>query len=1307
MDKRSRKAKSKATERQEEPADGATHDVARSVSPKRGVTPTPDWLLTFLAHQEERDAKREERHEATMHMLCEAFSRRSRHTSPAGIVNEQSTENNTVGGETAPITQRAFSGTRAKARAPEQMPADITLRDLSAWRRSWDDFAELEQLDRLPVSQQRAMLRTHLTVEMRAVLQLAIGIDNDDASSVSEILDAIHGYVRSKRNVTLDRVALEERRQEEGETFDEYYIALREIANNADLCKVCMDDRLTTRIMSGIREPETKRKLLAHTPPPSLPTTLNICRSEECAHNDELTLANRSTKETVLICKGQRGFLLAWYVCRDLGIIPNDYPKQVCAMKHTCSQLSRPKNVTEHTTPPKSSRAKHTPLNTMDASDRRSHARKELLEEFNDVFNTSDELKTMTGEPMKIHLKEDVETFAISTTRSIPFAWRDEVKENLDRMTRQGIVKPLGDSPTRWCHPLVVVPKSKGGVRLCVDLTKLNTFVRRPIHPMKTPKEAVSNIKPGSQYFSTLDATQGYWQIALSQESQELTTFLTPWGRYLFLRSPMGLSSTGDEYCRRGDIAIAGLSNVEKVMDDVIVFDDNFDQHVDRVRALLLRCREHGITLNPDKFKFAEKEVKFVGFTINAQGVSTDPDKLKAIAEFPIPSCLTDLRSFMGLINQLGDFTTEVSTTADPLRELLKTKNEFRWTETHTTAFQATKKALVTAPTLAHYDPSKPTALHTDGSRRKGLGYALLQKHADKWRLIQCGSRFLTETESRYAMVELELLAATWAMKKCRIHLLGLEHFELVVDHKALVTILDKHRLDDVDNTRLQRLKEKTALFSFTTRWTKGKDHCIPNALSRAPVSDPLPEDQEAEEELEHHVHAITINSSRMTLEDDIDDTRNHLRDPTLDHLRAVALSDDNYKTLIHNVENGFPTERNKADANVAPFWNIRNELSVDDGIVLYGPRIVVPKAARREVLARLHDSHQGVERTKRSARQSVYWPGINNDISTTVASCDKCQELLPSQQREPLKSEPLPTRVFEDVSADFFSYAGRDYLVYVDRLSGWPVTFHFAKGNTTSRHTINACRRAFVALGVPVRFRSDGAPQFASREFRQFLKRWGVNAVLSTPHYPQSNGLAEAAVKVMKKLIATTTVRGELDDENFQRGLLEYRNTPREGGLSPAQILFGHPLRSAVPAHRASFSDKWQKTANEYDARRSRVHAQHEERYNTQSRSLQPLHIGAEVRVQHPTTKKWDRVGVIIGIGQNRDYHVKLPSGRVYWRNRRFLRSSYGAPPNEDATNDEPGDIDHDGAPTCRFQPPDGPRRSNRRRMKPKTLNL
>ena len=181
-----------------------------------------------------------------------------------------------------------------------------------------------------------------------------------------------------------------------------------------------------------------------------------------------------------------------------------------------------------------------------------------------------------------------------------------------------------------------------------------------------------------------------------------------------------------------------------------------------------------------------------------------------------------------------------------------------------------------------------------------------------------------------------------------------------------------------------------------------------PDALSRAPVSDPSPEDQEAEEDVEYHVNAITTNASRLAL-DDQEDTDDHLRDPMIDRLRTVASKDDNYQTLIDNIQRGFPASIAKAGASVAAFWNIRKELSLDDGLVLYGPRIVVPAAARREVLARLHDSHQGVDRTKRRARQSVYWPGISNDITTTVFSCAKCQERLPSQQREPTRTEPPP----------------------------------------------------------------------------------------------------------------------------------------------------------------------------------------------------------------------------------------------------------------------------------------------------------
>ena len=236
------------------------------------------------------------------------------------------------------------------------------------------------------------------------------------------------------------------------------------------------------------------------------------------------------------------------------------------------------------------------------------------------------------------------------------------------------------------------------------------------------------------------------------------------------------------------------------------------------------------------------------------------------------------------------------------------------------------------------------------------------------------------------------------------------------------------------------------------------------------------------------------------------------------------------------------------------------------------------------------------------------------------------------------------------------------------------------------------------------MRFRSDGGPQFTYREFSQFLKRWGVCAALSTPHYPQLNGHAEAAVKAMKKLIATTTTGGDLDDENFQRGLLEYRNTPRVGGLSPAQIIYGHPLRSAVPIHRDTFCKKWQKKFNDYDACYNQAHSQNEERYNLRSRALRPLHIGTQVRVQNPISKRWDRDGVVIGVGRHRDYHVKLPSRRVYWRNRRFLRTLSAVPCNDDEAADD--GITHDAREETEPPSRNELRRSTRHRVQTKNLN-
>ncbi|XP_037781990.1 uncharacterized protein K02A2.6-like [Penaeus monodon] len=176
-----------------------------------------------------------------------------------------------------------------------------------------------------------------------------------------------------------------------------------------------------------------------------------------------------------------------------------------------------------------------------------------------------------------------------------------------------------------------------------------------------------------------------------------------------------------------------------------------------------------------------------------------------------------------------------------------------------------------------------------------------------------------------------------------------------------------------------------------------------------------------------------------------------------MEDLRMAASKDASYEELLHHVKSGFPNDRYNLPSTLRPYWKIRNELYNDGDLVLYGPRVVVPASLHRSILARLHDSHSGVEATKRRAQQTVFWPGINADIRNIVRS------------------------------SDFFSVAGKHFLVYVDRLSGWPVVIPCGS-NVTSASSIRFFRFMFHDLGVPVRLRTDGGPQFSSREFATFL---------------------------------------------------------------------------------------------------------------------------------------------------------------------------------------------------------------------------
>ena len=1379
------------------------------------ATDPPSWFQQFLTAQVEAQTQMREQFltaqlEAQTQMR--EFMEKVAQHSPQASMNAQvnNTNDHIVSGDHMNVS----SGRRAKADAqkPPILTVGISLAEFTKWRKSYRDYVMVAQADELPRESQIALLRSFFSMDMREALEHILLIPDDTELGPNQILERIQGYIRGQRNVALDCVEFENRRQVCGESFDEFLISIKTLARDADLCHACIDRRLVTKIMSGIKDKDTRMKLLAMSPLPDLQKVIDICRSDESAKideakmdkkhtgiyhtrfkkripnrqqgndkccqkcgknkcppigqtncpakNKECTICHKrghfssvcysnkskrdknderkakttghikrlginqlastamsapkisvglySTKfydligyheatpdtgaeatlagidiinalgfpienlappstdnliaadkqsltcigtlpciieygdhrvhETIHVCEGVDEFLLAWYICKDLGIISPEYPQPIFSPSLKANAIQ--------------SEQRHTfVISGQPTEPEIATIKQSLLKEYNDVFS-SDTLKQMKGKPMKISLKEGAIPFALSTPRQIPYAYRHLLKAELDKQVAAGVITPVQEA-TDWVHPIVVVPKANGGIRLCVDFQKLNEYVRRPYYPMRTPFEAISNVHTGSQYFSTLDAAKGYWQVPLDAESQDLTCFITPFGRFKFLRAPMGLTSSQDEYCARGDEAIQGIAQVEKVVDDMLIHSQTAQDNLNTVVQILNRCRQHAITLNPEKFVLLQNAVKYVGYMVDKDGIKADPRKLEAISQFPQPSNITELRSFMGLANQLGGFTNQLSTAAGPLRDLLKQKNAFVWSSTHDEAFKQTKNILCRPPVLAPFDPKLPTMLQTDASRLKGLGYVLLQKHDETWKLTQAGSRFITDTESRYAMVELELLAVVWAISKCRIYLQGLPKFELIVDHKPLECILNRQTLDMIDNPRLQRLKEKLCGYSFTTIWKKGKDHIIPDALSRAPCRDPEVEDIITDE----HSHVFIRHVSAIWKEEGKEE--NELIDPLLEEIKNATQKDPLSQALIIAIQDGFSSKNTPA---VEAFKKLKDQLTVEDGLILLNNhRIVIPKSKRQDVTTKLHVSHQGIERTKRRARQSVYWPGMNSDIQNTVQACSKCQEYLPSQTKEPMRHDPAPSRPFEEVSADLFTYARKHYLVYVDRLSGWIKITEFRQ-DPTSHQIICAMRKYFVDTGIPVRLRTDGGPQFSSRKFRQFLTRWGVLSVLSSPHYPQSNGHAEAAVKAMKTLVAKTTENGSIDSEEFCEGLLEWLNTPKAHGLSPAEILYGTPIRSMIPAKIKCYSDAWKEKIKKLDQAVATLKKNEKEYYDKSTKSLKPLHIGQEVLIQNHVTKRWDRQGLIVGIGRNRDYHIKLPSGRVYWRNRRFLKPIFSS---------------------------------------------
>ena len=898
------------------------------------------------------------------------------------------------------------------------------------------------------------------------------------------------------------------------------------------------------------------------------------------------------------------------------------------------------------------------------------------------TFNTCPHraLPCMEGPAVEIHVDPAAPPKACHTPANVPLHWQQKVYDDLLRDEALGVIErvPYGE-PVTWCHRMVITRKHDGTPRRTVDLSPLNKFCQRETFAMESPFHLARRI-PKNTWKTVTDAWNGYHSVPLRETDRHLTTFITPFGRWRYMRAPQGFLSSGDGYNRRFDAILSSMERKERCVDDTIHYDTELEQHWWRTIDFLSRVGQAGVVLNSAKFQFAERRVNFAGFRVSDETIEPLPKYLDAIRDFPQPASTTDIRSWFGLVNQVSNYA-QLRDVMAPFKPFLSARCQFLWSPELEIAFQASKKAIVEAirQGVEIFDLQRRTCLRPDWSKR-GVGYFLLQQHCscpsglpdccpNGWRITLAGSRFLSSAEQRYAAIEGEALAVAWGLEQTRYFTQGCDNLVVITDHKPLVKIFGDRTLDEITNSRLFRLKQRTLPWRFDIQHMPGHSNQAADATSRHPSPSGSVDSTFlgtlSVPDLAESALMAAICSDTQAL--------GAISWPLIAHETAA---DTSLSHLLQLTEQGGLHKDDPALGNLRP---ICDAVYAQDGVLLYQDRVVVPQTLRRRVLQHLHAAHQGISTMEQRARAIVFWPGMSKDIRDTRAGCTDCNRNAPSQAAPPpLPSQP-PSTPFEGVFADFFDYGGRHYLVVGDRLSGWAEVLSSTAGTSLggSAGLVRHLRTFFSTFGVPAELSSDGGPEFIATSTEEFLRRWGVKHRISSVSFPQSNGRAEVAVKTAKRLLMSNTgPTGSLDHDRFLRAMLQLRNTPDpDCNLSPAQIVFGRPLRDSLafvnrlekytnPNIRPLWRNAWAAKENALRARFTRT----TESLKEHSRSLRPLSLGETVFLQnqsglHPT--KWDRSGVVVESLGYDQYRVKVDgSGRLTLRNRRFLRAYSQATP-------------------------------------------
>ena len=641
----------------------------------------------------------------------------------------------------------------------------------------------------------------------------------------------------------------------------------------------------------------------------------------------------------------------------------------------------------------------------------------------------------------------------------------EELKRQVQDLLDKGFVR---ESISPCAVPALLVPKKDGSWRMCVDSRAINRITVKYRFPIPMLDDMLDQLS-GAVFSTKIDLKSGYHQIRMKPGDEWKTAFKTKEGLYEWLVMPFGLSNAPSTFMRvMNQVLRPFLSSfVVAYFDDILIYSKTAQEHVEHVSQVLTVLRENQLFANPEKCIWMVDKLIFLGYVVTGDGILPDESKVRAIVDWPAPTTLTELRSFLGLAGFYRRFVKRYSEIAAPLTDLLKL-NQFGWNDTAQAAFDEMKVKLTQAPLLVLPDFDKVFEVDCDASKT-GIGAVLSQDG----RPVAFYSEKLGGAKLLYSVYDLELYVIVRSLHHWRHYLIQRE-FMLYSDHQALKFLQGQHKLSSRHAKWVSTLQE----YTFSIKHKSGTLNKVADALSRRSL-------------LIGAMQVYTLGFESMK-----------------DDIRA----DEHFQSIVTELEAGG-----------------RSDFVLHDGYLFRGNCLCIPNTSLRVlIIQELHNQgHFGRDKTAWLIRQRFYWPGLDRDVKTFVKRCRLCQESKGSDTNQGLYTPlPIPDEPWREVSMDFVvglprTVRGLDsIMVVVDRFSKM-ACFLPSKTIFDASKVADLYFSAVVRhYGLPSSIVSDRDSKFMGHFWHELWKKLGTKLKFSSPYHPQTDGQTETVNRSLGNLL-------------------------------------------------------------------------------------------------------------------------------------------------------------------------------------------